>query len=104
MDINFAFVSSSQKSAIAYSELNKEIIEDCQLIVNTSPLGTFPKVMEYPNIPYEYLSSNHILFDLVYNPGHTRFMDKGKENGAVVCNGFKMLEYQALKAWEIWNA
>jgi shikimate dehydrogenase len=103
MNIEFAFVSSSSKSALSYEELDMDIIENCDLIINTSPLGTFPNVSECPAIPYKYLNDTHILFDLVYNPSLTLFLQKGKEQGATACNGLKMLEYQALKSWEIWN-
>jgi len=103
MNIPFDFVSTSSKSALAYHELTSEIIKNCQLIVNTSPLGTFPNILEYPQIPYEYLYGSHVLFDLVYNPAFTMFLKKGQERGATISNGLKMLEYQALKAWEIWN-
>jgi shikimate dehydrogenase len=103
MNIHFDFVSSSSKSSLSYEALNKDIIENCNLIVNTSPLGTFPNVSGCPDIPYKYLNNRHILFDLVYNPSLTLFLQKGREKGATICNGLKMLEYQALKSWDIWN-
>jgi len=103
MNIRFEFVSSSSKSALGYESLTREIIENCGLIVNTSPLGTFPNVHECPAIPYGFMNEKHILFDLVYNPALTIFLQKGLEQGATICNGLKMLEYQALKAWAIWN-
>ena len=73
------------------------------LIVNTTPLGTFPNINEFPNIPYNNLNNNHILYDLVYNPKETSFMKKGIERGSRVINGVKMLEYQAEKSWELWS-
>jgi shikimate dehydrogenase len=103
MNIPFEFVSSSSKSALDYENLTKEIIAKTGLIVNTTPLGTFPKTSECPPIPYEFVNETHILFDLVYNPSLTLFLKKGQEQGSVVCNGLKMLEYQAIKSWEIWN-
>jgi shikimate dehydrogenase len=103
MSISYHFVSTSSKSALAYHELTPEIIKNCQLIVNTSPLGTFPNILEYPQLPYEYMNRSHVLFDLVYNPALTMFLKKGQEQGVTISNGLKMLEYQALKAWEIWN-
>jgi len=103
MNIEFEFVSSSAKSSLSYTSLNDKIISGCQLIVNTSPLGTFPNINECPAIPYEYLNSSHILFDLVYNPAQTLFLKNGSEMGALTLNGLKMLEYQASKSWEIWN-
>jgi shikimate dehydrogenase len=103
MNIPFDFVSSSFKTPLGYASLTKEIMKDHTLIVNTTPLGTFPKVEEFPAIPYETINETHILFDLVYNPAITSFLRKGQEQGATICNGLKMLEYQALKSWEIWN-
>lgn len=103
MNIHFDFVSSSSKSALSYEAVNKDIIENCNLIVNTTPLGTFPNVSECPAIPYKYLNDKHILFDLVYNPSITLFLQRGREQGSTTCNGLKMLEYQALKSWDIWN-
>jgi shikimate dehydrogenase len=103
MNIEFSFVSSSSTTALSYDSLDKDIIRSCGLIVNTSPLGMYPNIMECPVIPYEYLTESHLLFDLIYNPALTSFLKKGQERGAIICNGLKMLEYQALKSWEIWN-
>jgi len=88
---------------INYKDLDKKILSEHKLIVNCSPLGTFPNVDTYPNIPYQFLSKSHILYDLVYNPEETSFMQKGKEQGALVCNGLEMLHKQAEAAWEIWK-
>jgi shikimate dehydrogenase len=74
------------------------------LIINTSPLGMYPAVYEYPDIPYQYLTSDHILYDLIYNPEETEFLKKGKEKHVVVKNGYEMLTRQAEKSWEIWNS
>ncbi len=104
MTIPFDFVSASSKSALAYTDLTEEIIGNCQLIVNTSPLGTYPKILECPAIPYDFINESHVLFDLVYNPALTLFLKKGQKQGAKISNGLKMLEYQALKSWEIWNS
>jgi shikimate dehydrogenase len=104
MGVEYQYVSTSSKSALAYNDLNRNIIGNCQLIVNSSPLGTFPNVSEFPAIPYEYINEAHVLFDLVYNPALTVFLKKGMEQGATISNGLKMLEYQALKSWEIWNS
>jgi len=73
------------------------------LIVNCSPVGTFPRIEEFPEIPYNALSTKHLLFDLVYNPEETLFMKKGKEMGASVLNGYQMLVNQAEGSWKIWN-
>jgi len=105
LGINCLFVSRSTKdeNTISYSNLTEEIIHSCLLIINTTPLGMFPEVETCPNIPYQYLTDKHFLFDLVYNPEQTLFMQKGTEQGARVCNGYDMLCYQAEEAWEIWN-
>ena len=73
------------------------------VIVDTTPLGMFPKIEICPSIPYDLLTPDHLLYDLVYNPDETLFMLKGKEKGAVVKNGLEMLLLQAFAAWEIWN-
>lgn len=93
----------SRKGAFIYSELTKEIIEDHNLIMNCTPLGTFPKVEEFPLIPYEFLTKKHLLYDLIYNPAQTLFLKKGKSNLAQTKNGYEMLVLQAEKSWKIWN-
>ncbi|MDN4166814.1 shikimate dehydrogenase [Cytophagales bacterium LB-30] len=87
-----------------YKELSEEILNQYPLIINTTPLGMYPKTEAFPEIPYQYLNQNHWLFDLVYNPTETAFMLKGEANGAQVCNGLAMLYAQAEKAWEIWQS
>jgi len=86
-----------------YSDLNREILLEHKLIVNASPVGTFPHSDECPEIPYEFLTPEHLLFDVVYNPAETLFMKKGAERGATCLNGEGMLNGQAVAAWEIWN-
>jgi shikimate dehydrogenase len=87
---------------ITYTDLNRDIITQNYLIVNCTPLGTFPNIEEYPDIPYEYLTEDHLAFDLTYNQRETKFMKLSKDRGARKSNGLKMLEYQAKKAWSIW--
>jgi shikimate dehydrogenase len=104
LDIKTRLVSRSpSKNAISYQQLSEEILEEHTVIINTTPLGTHPKVEEYPPLPVNYLSSRHLLFDLIYNPPQTALMKLAAARGATVLNGEKMLELQALKAWEIWN-
>lgn len=88
---------------IGYLEISKVLLDKHSLIVNTSPLGTFPDVAACPNIPYNLLGPNHYLYDLVYNPEETTFMRLGAAQGATVQNGQQMLNLQAQKSWEIWN-
>lgn len=103
MGIRYRFVSRKQ-GYLSYDNLDKSIIIQHKLIINTTPLGTFPDVDAYPDIPFNYLSSSHILFDLIYNPAETLFLKKGREQGARILNGLRMLHLQAEKSWEIWNS
>lgn len=90
--------------SLSYEQLTKEIILDHKLIINTTPLGMFPNVVEAPPIPYEYLSSEHFLFDLIYNPEKTLFLKKGEQRGTLIQNGYEMLVMQAEESWKIWNS
>jgi len=105
--LNIAFTIVSRKKLnehdLAYAELNESIIKKHLLIINTTPLGTFPSVDECPDIPYQYLTSKHFLYDLVYNPGKTLFLQKGEEKGAIIKNGYDMLVIQAEESWRIWT-
>ncbi len=74
------------------------------LIINTTPLGTFPKTEGCPDIPFQFVTRNHYLYDLVYNPAETTFLKNGAQKGAAIQNGLKMLEMQAEKAWDIWTS
>lgn len=89
---------------VPYAALNSELLERHTLLINTTPLGTFPNIEDKPPIPYHCLTSRHLLFDLIYNPGKTAFLAAGEARGAQISNGLRMLELQAEKAWEIWNA
>ena len=93
----------SGNKSISYTDLNKNIIEANKLIINTTPLGMFPEIEKCPQIPYEFIGSEHLLFDLTYNPEETTFLKKGKESGAEIKNGLEMLHFQAEKAWDIWT-
>ncbi len=98
------FVSRTPHSEqLSYSEINQEIINNYKVIVNASPLGTFPNINDAPDIPYHLLSNDHLLYDLVYNPAETKFLQLGKQQGATIKNGAEMLELQARAAWKIWN-
>ena len=105
LGIESVFVSRTKKdsSFLTYEELSPEIMAEYTVIVNCTPVGMFPKVDFCPNIPYEELTPNHLLYDLLYNPNETLFMKKGKAQGAVTKNGLEMLLLQAFAAWEIWN-
>lgn len=105
LGIKATFVSRTKKSddILTYRELTPEIMQEHTVIVNTTPLGMYPKVDFCPDIPYDQLTPNHLLYDLLYNPNETLFMKKGKAKGAVVKNGLEMLLLQAFASWEIWN-
>ena len=105
LNINCLFVSRNPKNdnEISYEDVNEYVIKHHQIIVNTTPIGTFPKIDEKPNIDYSLITSKHLLYDLVYNPAETQFLLEGKKRGAIVLNGLQMLKLQAEKAWELWN-
>lgn len=92
------------ENEIRYEQIDEALLQDYLVVINATPLGTHPNVDACANIPYEHLTADHVLFDLVYNPEETLFMKKGKEQGAAVKNGLEMLHGQAIKAWEIWNS
>ncbi|GAB2701268.1 shikimate dehydrogenase [Mucilaginibacter koreensis] len=105
--LNISYKSVTRKKAdhhITFDELTPEHIASHLLIINTTPLGTAPNIDECPTIPYEELTENHLLYDMVYNPEQTLFLKKGAEQGAVTKNGYEMLILQAEKSWEIWNS
>lgn len=104
LGINYKFVSRNpEENELNYSNLNKAIISQYTIIVNCTPLGTYPDINRKPNIPYKYIGNQHLLFDLIYNPDKTAFLLEGESRGAQIKNGDKMLELQAEKSWEIWN-
>ncbi len=88
---------------LTYDQLDETILKESQIIINCSPLGTYPKVEEAPAIPYDLITPHHYLFDLVYNPAETKFLRLGKEKGAAIQNGYDMLVLQAEANWKIWN-
>lgn len=104
MKIEYDFVSRTATDVIfSYNDLNEELFNEYQIIINTTPVGTFPDVDQFPPIDYSLFTHQHIAFDLIYNPEETAFLRKARENGAVTKNGYDMLVHQAEKAWAIWN-
>lgn len=104
--LNIAFLNVSRtasENALQYDALNESILSSHTLIINTSPVGQYPTIDECPNIPYEYIGPQHHLYDLIYNPTETLFLQKGKAKGATVQNGYEMLVLQAEESWRIWN-
>ena len=104
LEIEYLIVSrENTEGRISYNNLTDEILNSHQLIINCSPVGTFPNITEAPQIPYQNISNNHLLYDLIYNPEVTQFLANGLQNGAIIKNGYEMLVLQAEKSWEIWN-
>ncbi len=104
IDFISASIEELKENEIRYEEIDSRIMTERLLIINATPLGTFPDVDTSPKIPYELITENHLLFDLVYNPETTKFMKMGLKKGATVKNGNEMLQLQALKSYKIWNS
>lgn len=107
MGINYRLISRKnldmRANVMRYDQLNEETIKKNRLIINTTPLGMFPEINNAPDLPYEFLTADHFLFDLIYNPEETHFLSKGIAVGAKTKNGLEMLENQALASWELWR-
>lgn len=105
LGLTATYVSRSKKSdeLLTYRELTPEVMKEYTVIVNCTPVGMYPNESNCPDIPYEQLTANHLLYDLIYNPDQTLFLKKGAEQGAATKNGLEMLLLQAFAAWEIWN-
>lgn len=107
--LNIEYLSASIEdqlfaNEIRYSQITNELLKEYLIIIHATPIGTFPNVDNCPEIPYQSITSDHVLFDLVYNPEETLFLKKGKAQGAKTKNGLEMLHLQAIRAWEIWNS
>lgn len=94
----------SRNGETTYEDLSEEIIQNNTIIINCTPVGTFPNTDSAPEIPYHFITKSHLVYDLIYNPAETLFLKKCKENGAVTKNGLQMLEIQAEESWKIWNS
>ncbi|WP_276166191.1 shikimate dehydrogenase family protein [Zobellia alginiliquefaciens] len=104
LGISYTFVSRSPgNNKISYDQVTKDVLKDHTILVNCTPLGTHPNIEERPSLPYDFLSDQHFLFDLIYNPEKTAFLRAGESKGAQICNGLRMLELQADRSWQIWQ-
>lgn len=104
LKIEYDFVSRNpDEFQLSYEELSADIFEEYTIIINTTPVGTFPNLQDCPNLDYSLFTKKHIAFDLVYNPEETKFLKLAKEQDATIKNGYEMLVFQAEKAWKIWN-
>lgn len=102
--ISYRFVSrQNNENTLTYNQLNEEIIKQSSLLINCTPIGMFPEIDNFPAIPYQAITCNHIVIDLIYNPSETLFLQKAKIRGAVVENGYEMFCCQAEASWKIWN-
>jgi len=102
LDVSSKIVSRD-KGDLTYSQLDEKIIKTHSVIINTTPLGTHPNIENCPLLPYHLIGPQHLVYDLIYNPTETLFLQKCKSNGAIIKNGLQMLEIQAEEAWKIWN-
>ena len=93
----------SRNTQFDYCNITKEITNSYTIIINTTPLGSYPNINDFPQIPYKYLTKNYLLFDLIYNPKETKFLSYGKAQNAKTKNGLEMLQIQAEESWNIWN-
>jgi len=105
LGIDFFIVSRrQQENQLGYEDVGEKVIQEHQMIINATPLGMFPNIDQYPSIPYEALTPDHLLYDLIYNPPKTKFLEQGEKRGATVMNGYEMLVAQAEESWRIWNS
>lgn len=105
LNLEYKFVSREpEEDQLSYADLDKNILEEYKVIVNTTPLGTFPNIQDAPDIPVRFLNAKHLVYDLIYNPAETALMKMSIEQGSTAVNGLRMLQLQAEKAWEIWNS
>jgi len=107
LNIDVWFVTREKKqnleNSFTYQELNEDIVAACKLLVNTTPVGMHPNINEFPALPYQAITPQHLVYDLTYNPAETLFLQKAKQQGALISNGYNMLCFQADEAWKIWN-
>ena len=105
LGINFKMITrKAAPGHILFSDLKPHHIKQHKLIINTTPIGMSPNIDDCPPIPYGAITDDHLLYDLIYNPEQTLFLQKGAEHGAVTKNGYEMLVLQAERSWEIWNS
>ena len=104
LHFDYQFISRLETDyTIDYSQIDKSLVENCSLIINTTPLGMYPNILDSPAFPYSFLGPKHVLYDLIYNPEITEFLKQGKNQGTKIKNGLEMLHIQAEEAWKIWN-
>jgi shikimate dehydrogenase len=105
--IDVLFISQNPEGKpkhFSYEEINEHMLNACKVVVNCTPIGTYPNIDECVEFPFQFLSSDHLVIDLIYNPAKTKFLIEAEKNGATILNGESMLKEQALKSWEIWTS
>ncbi|NRA11005.1 MAG: shikimate dehydrogenase [Crocinitomicaceae bacterium] len=104
LDVIFISRSPSGENEFSYEDINEHMLRACKIVVNTTPVGTFPNVGDCVSFPFEFLTQEHLVVDLIYNPVKTMFLQSAEENNATIMNGETMLKQQALKSYQIWTA
>ncbi len=107
LNIHYTFITrgnTSQEKSICYNDVTREVIKQNKLIINTTPLGMHPAINNFPPLYYDAITAGHIVFDVIYNPPLTKFLEYSRQAGAKIINGSEMLENQAEESWKIWNA
>lgn len=105
LGISHKFVSRNpSEGQFNYIDLDGEILEKYKLIINCTPLGTYPNIENHPELPFQFITKKHLVYDLIYNPEETKLLQLAAARGAKTINGLRMLQLQAEKAWEIWNS
>lgn len=105
LNIKTLLVSRKKREeSITYEDISNQIIKDHTIIINCTPLGTYPNIEECPKIPYQYITERHLCYDLIYNPIKTKFLILSEKEGASIINGNEMLKNQAIESWKIWNS
>lgn len=105
--LNISYISvvrKPQEGCLTYADLDEQLLSEATILINTTPLGTYPNVSECPDIPYQFITEQHLAYDLVYNPEETTFLKRAKAQAAKTKNGLEMLQLQAERAWTIWTA
>lgn len=104
LGLETVYVSRYERpGTICYKDITPEVVKEYNVIINCTPVGMFPKTDKCPDLPYEAMDNHTILYDLIYNPDETLFMNRGKQYGATVKNGLEMLLLQAFASWDFWN-
>jgi shikimate dehydrogenase len=103
IDVIYCSRQPEGKDQFSYDDINEHMVKACKVIVNCTPIGTYPNVEDHIQFPFQYLTANHLVIDLIYNPAKTKFLELAQLNDATILNGESMLKEQALRAWQIWN-